>query len=85
MFILFVRVSRLKNQQTMTTVHCRQTTRDGSVDSLDIKLAGREPADVFPYHTRVHSDMPPGSRDLSILKPAWPQVNAGKLTSVVSQ
>ena len=76
---------QVENQQTMTTVHCRQTSRDVNVDLLDNKLAGFVPADFFPWHARVHFDMSPRSRDLSILKTAWPQAYAGKFASVASQ
>ena len=43
---------QVENQQTMTTVHCRQTSRDVNIDVLDNKLAGFEPADLFPWHAR---------------------------------
>ena len=76
---------QVENQQTMTTVHCRQTSRDVNIDVLDNKLAGFEPADFFFWHARMHFDMSPRSRDVSILKTAWPQAYAGKRTSVASQ
>ena len=76
---------QVNNQQTMTTVHCRQTSRDVNIDVLDNKLAGFEPADFFPWHARMHFGMSSGSRDRSILKTAWPQAYAGKCTSVATQ
>ena len=76
---------QVENQQTMTTVHCRQTSRDVNGDVLDNKLAGFVPADFFPWHARVHFDMLPRSPDGSIFETAWPQACAGKRTSVASQ
>ena len=69
---------QVENQQTMTTVHCRQTSRDVNIDVLDNKLAGLEPADFFSWHARMHFDMSPRSRDVST------QAYAGKRTSVAS-